>query len=181
MGSRAVLDLPPRTRSLRHQEGRRSGSADHRVAQPGPETSRTKQLRHVTVSPVFFYGLFMDADALRSKGAHPTNVRPAALPGYAIRIGNRATLVREPGSSAYGVLMDLPRNEIDALYSGPGLEAYRAEPVVAEGPDSVKTAALCFNLATPPLPGETNRDYADKLRDLARRLGLPRDYIERIR
>src|SRR4029077_9568974 len=51
----------------------------------------------------------MDADALRSKGAHPANVRPAALPGYAIRIGNRATLVREPGSSAYGVLMDLPR------------------------------------------------------------------------
>ncbi len=131
--------------------------------------------------PVFFYGLFMDADALRSKGVHPANVRRAALPGYTIRIGNRATLVREPGSSAYGVLMDLPRNEIDALYSGPGLEAYRAEPVVAEGPDGTKTAALCFNLVTTPAPGEANREYADTLRDLARRLGLPRDYIERIR
>ena len=135
----------------------------------------------MTVSPVFFYGLFMDADALRSKGAHPTNVRPAALPGYAIRIGNRATLVREPGASAYGVLMDLPRHEIDALYSGPGLEAYRPEPVVAEGPDGAKTSALCFNLVAPPSPDEANRDYAEQLRELARRLGLPRDYIERIR
>ena len=77
----------------------------------------------MTVSPVFFYGLFMDADALRSKGAHPANVRLAAVPGYSIRIGNRATLVREPGASAYGVLMDLPPHEIAALYSGPGLES----------------------------------------------------------
>lgn len=150
------------------------------MAQPGPETPRRKHPRYVTVSPVFFYGLFMDADALRSKGAHPANVRPAALPGYAIRIGNRATLVREPRSSAYGVLMDLPRHEIDALYSGPGLEAYRPEPVVAEGPDGARTSALCFNLVTPPSPDERNDEYADKLRELARRLGLPPDYIERI-
>jgi hypothetical protein len=135
----------------------------------------------VTVSPVFFYGLFMDADALRSKGVHPANVRPAALPGYAIRIGNRATLVREPGCSAYGVLMDLPRHEIDALYSGPGLEAYRPEPVVAEGPNGERTSALCFNLVTAPSPGEVNREYAEQLRELARGLGLPLDYVERIR
>ena len=135
----------------------------------------------MTVSAVFFYGLFMDADALVLKGAHPTNVRLAAVPGYTIRIGNRATLVREPGSSAYGVLMDLPRHEIDALYSGPGLEAYRPEPVVAEGPNGARTSALCFNLVTPPSPDERNGEYADKLRELARRLGLPPDYVERIR
>ena len=135
----------------------------------------------MTVAPVFFYGLFMDADALRSRGAHPANVRLATVPGYTIRIGNRATLVREPSSSAYGVLIDLPRDEIDALYSGPGLEAYRAEPVVAEGPDGVKTPALCFNLVTPPSPDEASREYAEQLRELARRVGLPADYIERIR
>ena len=135
----------------------------------------------MTVSPVFFYGLFMDADALRSKGAHPANVRPAAVSGYTIRIGNRATLVREPGSSAHGILMDLPRTEIDALYSGPGLEAYRPEPVVAEGPNGERTSALCFNLVTPPSPGEVNREYADQLRDLAHRLCLPHEYVARIR
>ena len=135
----------------------------------------------MTVSPVFFYGLFMDADALRSKGAHPANVRPAAVSGYTIRIGNRATLVREPGSSAHGILMDLPRTEIDALYSGPGLEAYRPEPVVAEGPNGERTSALCFNLVTPPSPDEANREYADQLRELARRLGFPPEYLARIR
>ena len=123
----------------------------------------------------------MDADALVSKGLHPANVRLAAVPGYAIRIGDRATLVQEPGSSAYGVLMDLPRSEIDALYSGPGLEAYRAEPVLAEGHDGAKTPALCFNLVTPPSPGEANREYADRLRELAHRLGLPPEYVARIR
>ena len=131
--------------------------------------------------PVFFYGLFMDADALRSLGAHPANVRPAAVPGYTIRIGSRATLVRDPGSSAYGVLMDLPRAEIDALYSGPGLEAYRPEPVVADTPDGGRIPALCFNLIAAPSPGEVDREYAEKLRALARRLGLPPDYVERIR
>ena len=135
----------------------------------------------MTVSPVFFYGLFMDADALRSKGAHPANVRPAAVSGYTIRIGNRATLVREPGSSAHGILMDLPRTEIDALYSGPGLEAYRPEPVVAEGPNGERTSAVCFNLVTPPSPDEANREYADQLRELARRLGFPPEYLARIR
>jgi len=134
----------------------------------------------VTV-PVFFYGLFMDADALRSKGAHPANVRPAAVPGYGIRIGDRASLVREPGSSTHGVLMDLPQSEIDALYSGPGLEAYRPEPVVVETRDGARIHALCFNLVTPAAPGEANREYAAELRELARRLGLPPDYIERIR
>src|SRR6185437_6114082 len=96
-------------------------------------------------------------------------------------IQGRASRQRAAGCPAYGVLMDLPRHEIDALYSGPGLEAYRPEPVVAEGPNGERTSALCFNLVTPPSPEETNREYADKLRDLARRLGLPRDYIERIR
>jgi hypothetical protein len=134
----------------------------------------------VTVS-VFFYGLFMDSDALVLKGLHPANVRLAAVRGYTIRIGNRATLVREAGSSAHGLLMDLPRTEIDALYSGPGLEAYRPEPVAADTPDGARIPALCFNLATPPSPGEVNREYANQLRELARRLGLPLDYIERIR
>jgi hypothetical protein len=90
-------------------------------------------------------------------------------------------LVREPGCSAHGVLMDLPPHEIDALYSGPGLEAYRVEPVEAEGPDGARISAWCFNLVTPPSPGEGNREYAEKLRELARRLGLPPDYVERIR
>ena len=40
---------------------------------------------------VFFYGLFMDTELLRAKGVDPVNVRSACIPGFALRIGQRAT------------------------------------------------------------------------------------------
>lgn len=49
---------------------------------------------------VFFYGLFMDAELLRSKGAFPVNIRRAGVPGFELRIGERATLLRDPEACA---------------------------------------------------------------------------------
>ena len=40
--------------------------------------------------------------------------------------------------------------------------------------------ALCFNLVTPPSPGEKNPGYAANLRELAGRLQLPADYVASI-
>lgn len=131
--------------------------------------------------PVFFYGLFMDIEALRSKGVHPTDLRPARVAGYAIRIGHRATLLPEPRSSAHGLLMDLTHAEIELLYSAPGLEVYRPEAVAAAVAEGPPIPALCFNLVTPPAVGEANSKYAAKLRDLANRLALPPEYVEQIR
>lgn len=130
--------------------------------------------------PVFFYGLFMDAGALRAKGADPQNIRRASLAGFALRIGERATLVPASGSRVHGVLMDLTHTEIDALYAEASVSMYRAEPVVCET-DRGDAAALAFTLPVPPAPGETNAAYAEKLRDLARRLQLPSHYVETIR
>jgi|SRR6266850_5873638 len=45
---------------------------------------------------VFFYGLFMDAEALRAKGLHPTNSRQVCVLGMALQIGKRATLEQSP-------------------------------------------------------------------------------------
>ncbi len=129
---------------------------------------------------VFFYGLFMDADLLRAKGAHPVNPRPACVPGFALRIGQRATLLRTPHARAYGILMELTHAEIDQLYSETSVRAYRPEAVFAELTDGSRVPALCFNLIEPPGPDEANSEYAVKLRDLARRLGLPSDYVESI-
>jgi len=66
---------------------------------------------------VFFYGLFMDADLLRTKGAHPENLRPACVPGFALRIGQRATLLQNSGARAHGIVMELTHVEIEQLYS----------------------------------------------------------------
>jgi Gamma-glutamyl cyclotransferase, AIG2-like len=129
---------------------------------------------------VFFYGLFMDADLLRAKGTHPLNVRPACVPGFALRIGQRATLLRSPDARAYGIVMELTHAEIEQLYSEPSVRAYRPEAVLAELTDGSRVPALCFNLLVPPGPEEANSEYAAKLRDLARRLGLPSNYVESI-
>jgi Gamma-glutamyl cyclotransferase, AIG2-like len=129
---------------------------------------------------VFFYGLFMDADLLRAKGADPVKIRPACAPGFALLIGQRATLLRNPDARAYGILMELTHAEIEQLYSEANVRAYRPEAVLCELADGSHVPALCFNLRTPPGPEETNSEYAAKLRDLARRLGFPSDHVESI-
>ena len=129
---------------------------------------------------VFFYGLFMDADLLRTKGAHPVNIRPACVTGFALRIGQRATLVRIPDACAYGIVMELTHTEIDQLYAEASVGAYRPEAVQADLTDGSHIPALCFNLVVPPGPEDANSEYAARLRDLARRLGLPSNYVDSI-
>jgi len=129
---------------------------------------------------VFFYGLFMDAEILRAKGVHPINPRQACVRGFALRIGQRATLVPDPEARVYGVLMQLSHDEIERLYSEPSVRVYRPEAVLAELGNAVQIPALCFNLPVPPQPGEANEEYAQKLRDVARRVGLPAGYVDQI-
>ena len=130
---------------------------------------------------VFFYGLFMDADFLRDKGANPVNIRLACVPGFALRIGQRATLIETSQARTYGMLMELTHDEIEQLYSEASVRAYRPEAVLTELSDGSRVPALCFNLVVPPGPEEANSEYAGKLRTLARQLGLPSDYVESIR
>ena len=63
----------------------------------------------------FFYGLFMDAEALRAKGLDPRDPRPAHVTGMALRLGERAALVERPERIAYGVVMALTHAEIAQL------------------------------------------------------------------
>ena len=130
---------------------------------------------------IFFYGLFMDADALRTQGLNPVNVRQARVTGLALRIGKRAALVMDPTSSVYGQLMQLTHAEIDKLYSEPSVAMYRPEGVKAELANGSVVAALCFNLVTAPSRNEANPVYARSLRELGRKLGLPTGYVDRLR
>lgn len=122
--------------------------------------------------PVFFYGLFMDAELLRAKGADPQNIRHASLPGYALRIGNRATLVPDESARTHGIVMDLTHDELDRLYAEPSVAMYRPEPVALDV-DGGTLVALCFVLPLPPNPEERNDDYAAKLRALKAALRVP--------
>ena len=130
---------------------------------------------------IFFYGLFMDIVLLREKGIEPVNVRAASAPDFSIRIGDRATLVSDPDSQAYGMLMELTHDEIEQLYSEPSVHVYRPEAISVKLSDGSHAAALCYNLPVPQTSEETNPEYAAKLCELARRLGFPSNYIDSIR
>ena len=129
---------------------------------------------------VFFYGLFMDAELLRSKGTLPKNIRRAKVHGFELRIGKRAALLRRADSLAHGILMELTHEELEKLYSDASVRAYFPEAILAQLDDGSMIPALCFNLVEPPAADEHNSEYAAKLRDLAGRLDLPADYVKTI-
>ena len=130
---------------------------------------------------VFFYGLFMDAEALRANGFHPIGARQACVSGMSLRIGRRATLIPDSSKSVYGFVIGLSHTEVERLYADPSVAAYRPEAVIAQLMDRSCLPALCFNLPPSDEPVEANPEYAEKLRVVAGRLGLPADYAASIR
>jgi AIG2-like family len=128
---------------------------------------------------VFFYGLFMDPGALEARGFHPSDVRQAHVERFALRLGERATLVPDPEGRVYGMIMTLTHGEVDVLYAEPSVAAYRPEPVLARLEDGAAEPALCFNLVAVP-DVKPNPAYAAALQAVARKMGLPEAYIAQI-
>jgi hypothetical protein len=126
----------------------------------------------------FFYGLFMDESVLRKSGVTPHDSRRASVADFALRIGQRATLVSSRGATAFGMLMALTHADLDVLYGGPGLEHYKPEAILARTLEGQLVPALCFNLPETPNPAERNPEYVARLQSVLGQLGFPREYIE---
>ena len=129
---------------------------------------------------VFFYGLFMDEALLQTKGITSPNLRVASVPGFRLRIGNRATLVLAPEERVFGVVASLSHSELEQLYSEPGVQAYKPEAVLAHLLNGEILAVLCFNLVESPSADAHSPEYAGKLRALAAKLQFPLDYVSSI-
>jgi hypothetical protein len=129
---------------------------------------------------VFFYGLFMDVQVLREAGTKPSNFRRAYVADFALRIGQRATLVPSRGARAYGMLIALTHAELERLYSAPGLEVYRPEGVIAHPFEGEAMPALCYNLVQAPEPQERNPEYAMRLRGILGDLDFPVEYVKSV-
>ncbi len=129
---------------------------------------------------VFFYGLFMDEALLAKKGVSPGRAVVGYVDGFALRIGERATLLRSEGSRAYGVMMTVSRNEAEELYSDSSVADYVPEPVIVSLSDGRKAEAICYNLPANKVAG-TNKTYANSLALVAARLGFPEAYLDEIR
>lgn len=128
----------------------------------------------------FFYGLFMDADALQSLQVNPTKPRRGYAEGYALRIGRRSTLVPAEGARAYGMVFALTHEELHRLYSPPGLQEYRPEALLVTTLEDETLPALCYNLAPETTPQAPNPEYAAKLRQALTRLDFPAEYVDSI-
>jgi hypothetical protein len=122
---------------------------------------------------IFFYGLFMDENVLRAKGIEPRAARRAVVRDYQLKIGQRAMLVRQTSSQAYGMVYALTDDEIDSLYGEPGLEMYHPEVVVATFEDGSSNEVTTFNLDDTSGTEEPNLEYAAKLRLVLERLRFP--------
>ena len=129
---------------------------------------------------VFFYGLFMDERLLAVKGIKPSDVNLGVIHDYALRIGERATLVRRPESQVYGAVMDIAPDEAAELYAEDSVADYLPEPVIVELLDGTRIDAACYILPGDKVTG-ANRKYAGKLLDVATRLNFPDSYLEQIR
>jgi hypothetical protein len=125
----------------------------------------------------FFYGLFMDSDILRESNVTPFKPRRAYVDDFALRIGQRATLVPSTGARAYGMLVALTHLELERLYAAPGLDQYRPEAVLAQPLGGQPSPALCYNLRAAPRPDERNPEYAVRLQRVLRKLEFPAEYI----
>ena len=128
---------------------------------------------------VFFYGLFMDSDVLRDYQVVAVDPRPAYAEGYALRIGRRATLIPFAGQRAYGMVYALTEADLDRLYSGPGLEQYRPEPLLVQMHGGITLPVLCY-VCPRPQPGEASTEYAARLRAVLQKLHFPPEYVKSV-
>ena len=128
---------------------------------------------------IFFYGLFMDEEILKTKGIHPTLGKIASAIGYGLRIGERATLVKSDSEHCYGIVMALSENDLCSLYSNPEVSEYIREQLEVCELSGQAYIATTYILPASKLSG-SNRDYAKALSVIATKKGLPQTYIDEI-
>ncbi len=129
---------------------------------------------------VFFYGLFMDEDILLKNGINPSIPQKGYLNNYALKIGNRASLIPCKDEKAYGILMDVNDEKISKLYAEESVADYVPETVKVITESNEEVTATCYNLPLELLTG-TNESYAKSLYELAKQKGFPKDYLAKIK
>ncbi len=128
---------------------------------------------------VFFYGLFMDEALLRAKGMNPSKPILAFVDGFGLRIGERATLIKSGGERAYGSIMSLSDQELSMLYGDKSVADYIPENITAITENKKSINAISYNLPLEKLSGQ-NKQYAESLAIVAKKVGLPPEYISEI-
>ncbi|KLN61737.1 hypothetical protein WH96_05375 [Kiloniella spongiae] len=122
----------------------------------------------------------MDKDLLVTKGITPIFSQKARADNFALKIGERASLVKEQGARSYGVVMTLEQAKVRELYAEENVQEYRPEKLTVEYEDGIQEEVTCYNLPVNLICG-TNSAYAQKLLELTTALGFPDDFLKHIR
>ncbi|MCH7973347.1 MAG: gamma-glutamylcyclotransferase [Bacteroidetes bacterium] len=121
----------------------------------------------------------MDKDILIKNGINPSNPRKGYLNNYTLKIGHRASLIQCKNEKAYGIIMEVNDEEIIKLYSEKSVADYIPEKVEIVTESKEHLIATCYNLPLELLTG-TNELYAKSLYELAKKLNLPKEYLDKI-
>ncbi len=121
----------------------------------------------------------MDPEILKEKECHPLNVALACLPGYQLRIGERATLLADPDTRCYGTVIELAESEVGKLYQHESVKDYEPLNVEAAYMNGAVVKAVSYVLPVEKLAG-SNSEYARSLAGVAKKLKLPEEYIAEI-
>lgn len=125
------------------------------------------------LNAIFFYGLYMEEDRLRSMGVEPRHPKVGSISGHKVRLGQRGSIQRHPEGRVWGIVFQLTHNEITKLYPEAGLKDYVPEAVKVELSTGETIAALCFVTLSPADENEVNLSYVIKLADALQKWGLP--------
>lgn len=128
---------------------------------------------------VFFYGLFMDEDILKEQGVTPLDSKLVCLAEYGLRVGDRATLEYSESERVFGSLMRLDSKELERLYSEQSVADYVPIKVTTIDMQGKPIEAIAYILSMEKVSGK-NRKYAKSLAEIAKKIGLPKEYVKEI-
>ena len=128
---------------------------------------------------VFFYGGLINPKVLDKVGMKPTRQERATLSGFDIRIAPYVNLVRSPGHTVFGLLMEVTHAELQHTYNQ--LKAqYLPEAVIVSDTAGCLRPALCYIVPDMP-PGQAEVDHVEALATAAESFGFPQWYVAKIR
>lgn len=130
----------------------------------------------------FAYGSNMDAEAMASRCPQAKMLGRARLPHHRVALlpDGYATVVRDAGATAHGVLWELSFGDLAALdrYEGDGYVKV-SQPVLREGLSPVR--ALIYIGRPAGGSGRAPADYMTRIVAVARKVGLPNEHIDFLR
>jgi cation transport regulator ChaC len=128
----------------------------------------------------FFYGSFINLDALAEVDVRPTDVEVARLSGFDIHIGPLANLSASEGHSVYGIVARVTHAELKRLYAQDWVGLYLPEAVLVEMKDGKRVPALCY-ISPPRKPSAPSSDYVNRIVTPAEEYGFPHWYLDHLR